>query len=203
MLIDLIRDHGYLSLFLFLCIGLFIFPAPNEVLLMASGYLATTYWLEPLHAFFIVYSSILFHGTLLFVLGKLISNQAFSFTDKPPSLLHRWTSKGKKVIQKHGLKAASFSYFFPFLRHAVPFTLGYSKKSFPLFAIVAYSSAFIWMSIYFFIGFYYGRTIKDWESFVEQMIITFASVVTIVFIIQFWRRKRKRMSYKTKACERR
>ncbi len=192
--IDIVREHGYVSLFIIIVIGLFIFPVPNEVLLMAGGFLATTYLLEPIPTFFIVYSSILLHGTILFFFGKLIAHRPTQlYVHNKASIWQRWGSKGMEAIEKHGLKAASFSYFFPFIRHAVPFSMGLTNRSYRSFSLVSFSSGLVWMTIYFLIGFHYGRTIKDWSSFVEQIVYTLISVACLIIFYQIWRRKKKRV----------
>lgn len=190
--VDIIRQHGYIALFLITAVGLFIFPVPNEVLLMSVGLLATTKYLDPIPTFFILFGSILCHGTILYVIGSVVSKRKGLSTKKKSSIWHARAEKGKELLDKYGLKAVSFSYFFPFIRHAVPFSLGISKVPFRLFTLVGFSSAFVWMSIYFFIGFYYGRTINDWESFVIQIIYTLIVVASIIVIFQLWKRRRQK-----------
>lgn len=190
--VDIIRQHGYIALFLITAVGLFIFPVPNEVLLMSVGLLATTKYLDPIPTFFILFSSILCHGTILYVIGSVVSKRKGLSTKKKSSIWHTRAEKGKELLDKYGLKAVSFSYFFPFIRHAVPFSIGISKVPFHLFVLVGFSSAFVWMSIYFFIGFYYGRTINDWESFVIQIIYTLIVVASIIVIFQLWKRRRQK-----------
>lgn len=188
--IDLVKEYGYVSLFLIMAFGLFLIPVPNEILLMSGGLLATTYFLEPIPTFLVLYASIIYHGSFLFLIGKMVSRKS------PQQTKHRskWrlrVHQGKELVNKYGLKAASFSYFFPFIRHAVPLGIGMSKISFRLFALVGFGSGLVWMSIYFLIGFYYGRTIKDWSSFVEQMIYSLAVVGVVVFIYHYVKRRRQ------------
>ncbi len=190
--IDIIRQHGYIALFLITAVGLFIFPVPNEVLLMSVGLLATTQLIDPFPAFIILYGSILCHGTILYLVGNILSRRKTLPKKNKRSIWHARAEKGKELLDKHGLKAASFSYFFPFIRHAVPFSIGISKISYRIFALVGFSSALVWMSIYYFIGFYYGRTINDWASFVEQIIYTLVVVATIIIVYQIWKRRRQR-----------
>ncbi|NEU32346.1 DedA family protein [bacterium LRH843] len=190
--IDEIRQHGYIALFLIMAVGLFFFPVPNEVLLMSGGFLATTYLLDPVPTFFILYSSVLLHGTLLYFIGRLFSRGG-SIQKKKYSHWHVRAEKGKEMLSKYGLKAAGFSYFFPFIRHAVPFSIGISKITYRLFAAVGFSSALVWVSIYYFIGFYYGRTIKDWNTLVEQMIVTLAVLACIIISFQIWKKRKQRL----------
>lgn len=192
LIIDIIREHGYLSLFGIMVIGLFFFPVPNEVLLMSGGFLATTYLLDPLPTFFLIYSCILFHGTFLYIAGKLVAKRSHSHHKKRYSIWRTRAEKGKQMLNKYGIKAASFSYFFPFVRHAVPFSMGLSNVSYRLFSLVGFSSAFIWMTIYFFIGFYYGRTIKDWSSFVEQIIYTLVIAASAIILYQVLKKRKEK-----------
>ncbi|MCK0471956.1 DedA family protein [Halalkalibacter sp. APA_J-10(15)] len=184
--ITFIRQCGYLALFITLIIGLFLFPVPNEVLLMSTGLLATTTLLSPLPTFAVVFSSILFHGSLLYMIGTKIQKVSTTTPDeKAQSVWRVRANKGKVLLDRYGLKAASFSYFFPFIRHAVPLGMGMSKVKYRWFAIVSFSSALIWQSCYFLIGFYFGRTITDWTTFVYTVIIALASILFIVIVIRF------------------
>lgn len=191
-LFDIIRQHGYISLFLIMAVGLFFFPVPNEVLLMTGGLLATTYYLEPLPTFFILFASVMFHGTILYVSGHVVSKRAHLPVKRKKSIWHERAEKGKELLEKYGLKAASFSYFFPFIRHAVPFSIGLSNIPYRLFALVGFSSAFVWLTFYFLIGFYYGRTITDWSSFVEHMIYALAILGCLVLLYHFIKKRRQR-----------
>jgi len=189
--IDFIRQYGYIALFFIVAIGLFFFPVPNEILLMSGGLLATTKLLDPIPTFLVLYSSILLHGTLLYIIGQVVYNHSHIDKNKQ-SIWYSRAEKGRELLDQYGLKAASFSYFFPFIRHAVPFSMGMSGVTYRLFALVGFSSAFIWLGIYFIIGFYYGRSITDWTTFIQQLIYSLASVVIIVIVFQLVKRRKQR-----------
>lgn len=186
-----IKQYGYIALFFMMAIGLFFFPVPNEVLLMTVGFLATTRYVDPFPAFLVVFSSIVLHGTILYSIGSVVSKYS-PITINEESIWYTRAKKGKELLDQYGLKAAIFSYFLPFIRHAVPFSIGLSEMKYRYFAFVAFSSAFVWMSIYFFIGFFYGNTITDMSSFVEQIIylLTFAILLFIGYRIVKQRKKR-------------
>ncbi|MBP3952965.1 DedA family protein [Bacillus suaedae] len=184
---DVIKQYGYLALFLIFVVGLFIFPVPNEVLLMSGGLLSTTRLLEPLPTFIVILASIFTHGTILYMIGSAIGHK--KTTKKPHSVWHRRALKGKQLLDKYGIKAAGFSYFFPFIRHAVPFSIGMSDISYRLFALVAFSSATIWLGLYFSIGFFFGRSITDWTTFVYSIISILAVILISFIIVQVWKQK--------------
>ncbi|KMK76545.1 DedA family protein [Alkalihalobacillus pseudalcaliphilus] len=190
-----ILEHGYAALFVIYAIGLFIFPVPNEVLLMAGGYFSTYSFLEPIPAFFTIYSAIMLHGTILYVVGFFTAHK-FSPQDrlkkKDESIWAKRAEKGFELLDRYGLKAASFSYFFPFVRHAVPFSVGLAKFRFIHFLFIAHTSSLIWLSLYFLLGFYYGRTITDWNSFVEQLILTLVGLAVVVIGLYVIRERKKR-----------
>ncbi|KYG34856.1 hypothetical protein AZF04_00540 [Alkalihalobacillus trypoxylicola] len=192
-----IREYGYIAFFLLFAIGLFIFPVPNEVLLMAGGYLATYSFLTPLTAFITIFLAIIFHGSFLYFLGHKTSlnmNHIASSKQK----WRKKAQKGNELLEKYGLKTAAFSYFFPFVRHAVPFAIGLSKYKYINFFFISFSSALVWMSIYFFLGFYYGRTINDWTSFVEQLILTLVVLACLVIMALVLKERLKKASWKNK-----
>jgi membrane protein DedA with SNARE-associated domain len=189
--IDFIRQYGYIALFFIVAIGLFFFPVPNEMLLMSGGLLATTMLLDPVPTFFVLYSSIILHGTLLYVIGQVVYLNS-TIEKHKQSIWHSRAEKGRELLDQYGLKAACFSYFFPFIRHAVPFSIGMSGIKYRLFSIVGFSSAFIWLTVYFFIGYYYGRQITDWASFVQHLIYSLAAIIIVFFTIQLIKRKKQR-----------
>ncbi|WP_332694694.1 DedA family protein [Halalkalibacter lacteus] len=189
--IDFIWKYGYIALFFIMAIGLFFFPVPNEILLMSGGLLATTKMLDPLPTFLVIYSSILLHGTLLYVIGYAVFQNTKLEKDNQ-SIWYSRAVKGKELLDQYGLKAASFSYFFPFVRHAVPFSIGMSGITYRLFAIIGFSSAFAWLSFYFFIGFYYGNSIRDWSTFVQQLIYSLVAIVAVVIVFQIVKRRKHR-----------
>ncbi|GAE24476.1 DedA family protein [Halalkalibacter wakoensis JCM 9140] len=192
--IDFIRQYGYIALFFIVAVGLFFFPVPNEILLMSGGLLATTKLLDPLPTFLILFSSILLHGTILYVIGYAV-NQHAHFDHRKQSIWHSRAEKGRELLDEYGLKAASFSYFFPFIRHAVPFSIGMSGITYRFFALIGFSSAFIWLSIYFFIGFYYGQSITDWTSFVQQLLYALFAVLAVIIVVQFIKRRKQRQRH--------
>jgi membrane protein DedA with SNARE-associated domain len=153
--------------------------------------LATTKILDPLPTFLVLYCSILLHGTLLYVIGSVVF-QSTNFEKGNQSIWYSRAVKGKELLDKYGLKAASFSYFFPFVRHAVPFSIGMSGITYRLFAMIGFSSAFLWLSLYFFIGYYYGNSINDWSTFVQQLIYTLMAILIIVFVFQMVKRRKQR-----------
>ncbi|WP_227938134.1 DedA family protein [Alkalihalobacillus deserti] len=189
--IDFIRQYGYIALFFIMAIGLFFFPVPNEVLLMSGGLLATTKLLDPIPTFLVLYSSILLHGTLLYIIGQVIYHHS-NLDKNKISVWYARAEKGRELLDRYGLKAASFSYFFPFIRHAVPFSIGMSGVTYRLFALVGFSSAFIWLGIYFFIGFYYGRSITDWTTFIQHLSYSSVIIVIVVIFLQIVKRKKQR-----------
>lgn len=189
--IDFIKQYGYIALFFIMAIGLFFFPVPNEILLMSGGLLATTKLLDPIPTLLVIYSSILLHGTLLYIIGQVIYNHS-NIDNNKQSIWYSRAEKGRELLDQYGLKAASFSYFFPVIRHAVPFSIGMSGVSYRLFALVGFSSSFIWLSIYFLIGFYYGRSITDWATFIQHLIYALASMVIVVIVFQIVKRKKQR-----------
>ncbi|MDT8860624.1 DedA family protein [Alkalihalobacillus sp. MEB130] len=191
ILIDFIKQYGYIALFFIVAIGLFFFPVPNEVLLMSGGLLATTKLLDPLPTFLVLFSSIVLHGTILYVIGHAVYQHSH-FEKRSHSIWYSRAEKGRELLEQYGLKAASFSYFFPFIRHAVPFSIGMSGITYRLFALIGFSSALVWLTIYFLIGFYYGSSIKDWSSFVQQLIYTLVAIAAVVIAVQVLKRRKQR-----------
>ncbi|WP_017727602.1 DedA family protein [Halalkalibacterium ligniniphilum] len=195
-LLSFIQEYSYIALFLIYAVGLFVFPVPNEVLLMTGGFLATTRYLSPIPTFFVILLSIFVHGTLLYLLGwkggKPLLGRA-----KQHAFFDKRVQRGEAFLNRYGLKAAAFSYFLPFLRHATPFSVGLSKFRYAQFAMVAFASATIWSSIYFFIGYYFSAYTKQIGNVIEQygvFVVLFVLIIGIYYSIRAGKNRTEKKS---------
>ena len=196
-MIEWVSHYGYIALFVSCVVGLFIFPVPNEVLLMTGGWLVTATYLDILPAFIVIYSAVLVHGTIWYIIGTRMDR----FSHKSKRISGKWkhtVEHSREIINQKGIKALTISYFIPFIRHAVPLGIGASSISYGRFAIYGFTSAAVWVTLYFSIGYFFGQAIGQIQNILETLSYV---VVAAVFLIGVYclRKYRKGVSEPDKA----
>lgn len=191
LVLETIDQNGYIGLFLWLWIGVFGMPVPNELIAMTVGLAASLGKMHPVLAFLVTYCGIVAALTTSYTVGKYIGGPLLPLFRKSKRM-SRTIDRSFYVIDKHHAFSLLFSYFIPGLRNFVPFLYGLSRFSYRSFAFYAYSGALGWLVIVFSLGFWFGdhkETIIRYETEFFSMLI----VVAILFILvkMFYRKKVK------------
>ncbi|UOE94609.1 DedA family protein [Alkalihalobacillus sp. LMS39] len=180
VLLQAVMDYGYIILFLWLWLGMFIAPVPNEIIVSTVGFLSGQY-LHPMAALLTAYIGIIASITTSYFAGRLIGYPVLHWLQrKGPS---KSVQIASSIMDKYRVYSLSFSYFIPGVRNIVPFLFGMNRLPFQKFAMLAYSSAFVWCSIFFFSGLYFGQFSKDypWEGIVFiVLLLGFVSYIGMV-----------------------
>jgi membrane-associated protein len=179
-ILDIIAENGYIGLFLWLWFGVVGMPVPNELIAMTVGVAASLGTLNPILIFLSTYFGIVAALTTSYLAGKYIGVRLLPFFQKSKRMA-RTIDRSFQSIEKHHAFSLLFSYFIPGLRNFVPFIYGLSKLSYKAFAIFAYSGAFIWLSIAFSIGYWFG----DQKEILVQYDTEFLLMGSIAFVFSF------------------
>ncbi|MGN7311538.1 DedA family protein [Alkalicoccobacillus gibsonii] len=188
-MINYVSPYGYTALFICFAIGLFIFPVPNEVLLMTGGWMVTLTYVEPLPTFLTIFAAVICHGTIWYSIGARMNRTVLNQN----RFGARWKQRAEdstKMINRHGKRALLFSYYLPFVRHAVPLGVGASSIRYVTFATYAFLSASIWVGAYFSIGYFFGQMIGQIQYILEH--VTYIVLVGCVALAFFVYRKVKK-----------
>lgn len=191
-ILDVIEQGGYLGLFLWLWLGVFGAPLPNEIIAMTVGLAASEGVLNPIATFFVTYGGIVAALTTAYSLGRFIGRPLLSFFQRKKRF-SKMIGRSLKVMDKYHSYSLSFSYFLPGLRNFVPFLYGVSKLPLKTFALFAYSGAFVWLSITFSLGFWFGDH-KEKIFQMEKEFLIIGCVIAgcyLVFTLFKWRKKHK------------
>ncbi|WP_096156814.1 MULTISPECIES: DedA family protein [Bacillus] len=151
VIIEIVQQFGYIGLLLWLWLGMFGIPVPNELLVTSIGVLAQQKILVLIPALIITYIGVILSVTTSYLLGRFAGKGLYNKLSNIKRL-NRYFKRAQDLIDRHHTFALCFSYFFPGLRNAVPFVAGFMKLPFYQFAIAAYSAAIIWVSAFFFLG---------------------------------------------------
>lgn len=181
-LLRIIDNYGYVALFFVLWLGFFGLPVPNEVIVMSSGFVASKSYLLPIPAFAVTYAGVICSLTTLYLLGKFFHDTVYKRIKKFKKV-EVYMKQSTRLIEQHGSFALMFSYFLPGVRHFVPFLAGQSDMPYRTFALYGYSTTFVWTSVLFVSGYFFGQHIDEIISFIYSYgIISFTIITVVVFV---------------------
>ncbi|MGE5703960.1 MAG: DedA family protein, partial [Clostridia bacterium] len=65
------------------------------------------------------------------------------------------------LLAKYGSYALVISYFFPVVRHVIPYLVGIGKMSFRRYAFFSYGAGLIWTLLFFIVGYLFGDHVEE------------------------------------------
>lgn len=186
-LIPYIENYGYIALFFCLWLGIIGAPIPDEVVAMGGGFVSSLDVLQPIPAFIATYLGVVSGLSLGYILGKLFGSKILD------RLMTRKKSKhivtAQNIISKFGNYALVISYFFPVVRHVVPYIVGINGMPFKTYALYSYTTGFIWTLFYFILGLFFGQHIETIAGMTTKYGII-AAILIVVVLIAFYFYKR-------------
>jgi membrane protein DedA with SNARE-associated domain len=150
---DLLSSYGYYGIFLVLVIGCFGPPIPDEILLIAIGYLAFGGSFDLLRSHLVVITGS-FTGIILdYLIGRFLFHSLIQgWIRRSPRLAARM-ERAQDLVQRFGPGIVAAGYFLPGLRHWVPVVAGLVKAPAGLFGLGAGSGAILWSMTYLTLGY--------------------------------------------------
>lgn len=156
-LLEWISQYGYAGLFVLLVLGVVGLPIPDETLLVFSGYLISTGRFRPLFAFVAAFSGAVCGISTSYVLGRTLGHAAVErygrfvhVTPERVERVHQW-------FKRFGEWLLTVGYFIPGVRHFTALVAGMSGLEFRVFALFAYLGAFVWVSSFLCLGYWFGE----------------------------------------------
>ena len=134
-------------------------PVPDEVVVMSGGLAAALGILHPLTAFLITYAGVISGLSIGYLLGRIIGTPSLEYLAHKKDM-SRYINRANQLVEQFDSFSLVASYFFPVIRHVVPYIVGMAKMSYSKYALFSYSTAFIWTLLYFTIGRYFGSNIN-------------------------------------------
>lgn len=187
---NIIEKFGYIGLYFWLWFGMFGVPIPNEVIVSTIGYLAATNIFRPILIYIVTYFGLLSATTTSYLMGKIFGSVLLNHLKKRKKI-NQHIERSLALIDKYHSFSLTISYFLPGLRTMVPFVFGISRLSFYKFAIFSYTTVFVWMTLFFLLGYTLGEN----EQMIRQMseeLVLIATIALLAFsIFNILRRKRR------------
>ncbi|WP_127589953.1 DedA family protein [Paenibacillus lautus] len=153
-IIQLVEQYGYLAFFLAFSLGPFGIPVPNEVTILTGGILSNTGVLDPWITYIFIFVGLITAITISYFAGRILGrNINIRFQD------NRHFQKAKKIFKQRGDLAMCLGLFIPLVRYIIPLVVGLEGVKFKKFALISYSSVFLWTALFFTAGRYLGEIV--------------------------------------------
>lgn len=189
VILQFFKEVGYIGIFLWLWLGMIGIPIPNEAIVTAIGYLSTTPILFGKKVFIVGYLGIVASLTTSYLLGRLVGKKFVGYLSKKRSTKSS-IRKALHLIKKFHVYSLIVSYFIPGVRNFVPFLYGMMRLSYLRFALLSYTTAFVWFSIFFTLGMVSGQN-EDISIYVTVSLVAIISLGS--FIMNWVNRRKKRV----------
>jgi membrane protein DedA with SNARE-associated domain len=193
MIAQWVSHYGYAAIFSLLVLGIVGLPVPDEWLLTFAGYLV---YKNNLHLWPTFASALLGSMcgiTISYGLGRSLGlflihhyGRLFRITPEDLNRVHVW-------FERFGTWTLLIGYFIPGVRHLTAVIAGTSKERYHLFAIYAYSGAFLWVTTFISLGYYFG---DEWSQVLKQVqehlsVFAWIALALIVISVIRWSWKRR------------
>ena len=188
-LLPYIENYGYIALFFCLWLGIVGAPIPDEIVAMGGGFVSTLGVLQPIPAFLATYLGVVSGLSLGYVLGKLFGSKILKKIMGKKKL--KYITRSQVMISKYGNYALIISYFFPVVRHVVPYIVGINGMSFKTYALYSYTTGFVWTLLYFMLGKFFGLHMGVIAGFTTKYGIIAAILIVLILIVLYFYRKGK------------
>ncbi|NOU98531.1 DedA family protein [Paenibacillus planticolens] len=189
-LVSLIQQYGYVALFVALWLGIVGMPIPDEVVVMIGGAMTANGMLHPIPAFILTYLGVVSGLSVGYVLGRIFGLYILDRLRRKKGM-DKYFNFSEKLMQKYGNFALSISYFFPIIRHVMPYMAGLNQMSFRRYAIYSYTAGFVWTLLFFTIGHLVGDHAQRIGMLIYSYGLQFLWLpLALILIKVFLRRKR-------------
>lgn len=172
--IDAVRQYSYFALFFLLWLGVFGMPIPDEIVVIGSGLLAARGTLNTIPAFMVTYAGVVSGLSVGYVIGKFVGSPSLKYLEQKGK--DKYIGKATRLFKRFGAYSLVLSYFFPVIRHVVPYLVGITKMPYPKYAVLSYTTGLAWTLLFFMLGRFFGSNINAIVSFITGNKVAFIAV---------------------------
>lgn len=184
-------SYGSIAIFFLLVLGIIALPVPEDTLMILTGILIANGSLEPKETLIAAYAGSMCGITTSYFIGRTAGmyfvnrfGPWMGLTPAKVEIAHGW-------FQKFGKWTLVVGYFIAGVRHFTGFFAGMSYLDFKQFALFAYTGAFIWVSTFVSLGYFFGHYVFELVediSFGPDLIMTVALVILFVVLSMYFHR---------------
>ncbi|RDW17677.1 VTT domain-containing protein [Oceanobacillus chungangensis] len=186
-----IDQYGYVVLFVALLLELIALPLPGEILMSYTGFLVFQGRLNWILSILIAGFGSCIGMTISYWIGYKVGQPFF---EKYGSRFHMGPERIEKFshwFSKYGNKLLLIAYFIPGIRHITGYFSGTTRLPFRMYAVFAYTGAFLWVTVFITLGKVLGPQWEAFHSSIKKYLIIGGIAVAVVFIVLFIYKKFK------------
>ena len=149
--------YGYLALFGLLMLGIVGIPFPDDLILAFAGYLVSAGYLAPGRTVISAFLGSLCGISVSYGLGRTLGSTLVEKYGHFVCISAKKLGRVKNWFERFGKWGLLFGYFIGGVRHLTAFCAGMSKLRLRVFAVFAYTGAFLWSVTLISIGYILGN----------------------------------------------
>lgn len=181
--IELVKEYGYFSMFVFNWLLLFGLPIPNEVAAAFSGVMTEISYFKPVYAFMAAYLGLISSNTFAYFIGRSLGHRLLNRMNR--TRLKQPISRFSDFLDKRGEWAIAFSFFLPGIRWAMPYVVGANRFPFMRYMLFAYTAGFVWMFIYFNLGRAFPYAYESILEHLQGFLILLSLLVVCILVFRY------------------
>lgn len=155
---------------------------------MTGGVVTANGLLHTFPAFVLTYMGVVSGLSLGYVLGRIFGTSVLDRLRRREKM-NKYIEISETLVHKYGSFSLCISYFFPILRHVMPYVVGLHRMTFRRYALFSFITGFIWTAIFFTVGRFVGDHVQDIGELIyryglELLWIPFV-IAAVFFIIRY------------------
>ena len=185
IVMELIRQHSYIGLFVALILGIIGLPVPDEFLLTFAGMEIRSGRMNFPLTWIIAFVGSLAGMSISYCIGRLLGAPFF---DKIAPYLHLNEKRRTRIeswFALHGVKLVFVGYFLPGIRHISAYFAGISKTAYPKFVVYAGGGALFWSLTFLTLGRFLGRYAPQFNHLLHYHLLHISIIVAILGLVVY------------------
>ncbi|MFH1787676.1 MAG: DedA family protein [archaeon] len=191
----IVKELGYIGIFIGMTIESSFFPFPSEVILVPAGVLASKGEMS-ITLIFIAgllgsLAGAVFNYLLAMFLGRSAVDLLISKYGKILFLSKSSLKRSDDYFNKHGDITTFIGRLIPIIRQLISLPAGFSRMNFPKFIMFTTLGAGIWAIILIYLGYFFGSN-SEWISNNLNVISFGLMLFSLIIFIIYLRYKKKK-----------
>ena len=182
--IELIKDYGYLGMFLGMVLEAVIIAIPSELILATGGILASQNIFSLFGAFMTGLFGSTFCAIVIYLMGYFGGRPFIKKYGKYFFMKEEDLEKTDSWFNKYGLMASLVGRNFPIIRTLISLPIGIMRLSFFKFIIYTIIGSIPWTFVFVYVGYTLGNNWIQVNSYVDKLKIPI-KILLILLLISF------------------
>ena len=186
-ILSIIRELGYLGIFIGMTIESSFFPFPSEIILIPAGALVAKGEMN----FFLVFSAGLLGSLagawinyfLALFLGRKTINFLVNKYGKFLFINKKKLRKTDNYFKKHGEITTFTGRFILLIRQLISLPAGFTKMNFLKFSLFTALGAGIWTAILIYIGYFFGSDVQPFMKIITAVLLVFSLIIILIYYL--------------------